>query len=891
MRCQLLSLTLCLKLLAAGCSPRERELAASAGSPVAASLPTTLKADALAAVELRLARDGLDAVSACRPMLELRLEDEHGSTLAEQVEPVGARIPGTALRRFLVVPPVAEPMGFRLLAGLGCAGDAGSARSLEPVAAGRLEPASGAPPEQRLRPTAGWFGPEAGTPGSPAGRWIGRSAQALLDTGAEEGVLYVKGWVPVGSVPGPARLHLWLDGRPLGEAAADAEGRLETLLRVPAGEPGRPSTLDLFVEPTFVPRQLGLGPDRRVLGLKILQIYAGPALRQPDLPVLGIPRARRHGAAPRAEVRFVPVPFELAPNGLFDVGVVDADDDGILDVFTSNHSAPQSLLLGDGRGGFRDVLTEWGLDQNPDFPGFAEPLEEPQLDRPGLYIYRGGKLLTLHAHRLSELGPVSGEVITPLPLTIHSNEGFDALLAPAAADAQESRVRFVAARDGRLVLNARLISRPMAIRLQENFPLDHVYVGVRRVVPRTRELVLRLRDRHGIAWADFGGDGRTDVFISRGGLKGSLQDQPDVVSDELLVRTGAGFEDRTAASGLRKAGCRARRTAFVDADVDGLLDLWIGCLGTPDQLFRRLPDGRFQDVAAGLGLDRKFSGAARWLDVDLDGRPDLLIEEGGRLALYRNRGGRFEREGLGRVRDVRQLAVADYDGDGDPDVLVASEGRSLLLVNLGVAFRPIGLELLGLPATAQTASWVDFDNDGLVDLHVVPGGLFRQRPDGSFERELQFPEPPGPPAQEAWSLWLDVDEDGDRDLLLVLKDSARAARAWLYRNEAAVASWLQIDLVGPPGNRQAIGARVRVEGKAGAQTQEAGWAEGSRFSQGHYRLYFGLGNDPGPVGVHVRWPDGREQRLDGVGLSRKLELRHPSAPPPGQPLSQGQGIR
>ena len=73
---------------------------------------------------------------------------------------------------------------------------------------------------------------------------------------------------------------------------------------------------------------------------------------------------------------------------IFDLGVVDVNYDGNLDIFTSNHNHGQYLLLGDGKGSFSDnVSSDWGLDQDRDFPGLEYAGTQPEIDRPGLYIY------------------------------------------------------------------------------------------------------------------------------------------------------------------------------------------------------------------------------------------------------------------------------------------------------------------------------------------------------------------------------------------------------------------------------------------------------------------------------------------------------------------------
>jgi hypothetical protein len=70
-----------------------------------------------------------------------------------------------------------------------------------------------------------------------------------------------------------------------------------------------------------------------------------------------------------SSARFVeyPLPMEET-HRFFDLGIVDANGDDMLDIYTTNHHFRQARLLSDGRGGYHDVLSKWGLDQSQDFP-------------------------------------------------------------------------------------------------------------------------------------------------------------------------------------------------------------------------------------------------------------------------------------------------------------------------------------------------------------------------------------------------------------------------------------------------------------------------------------------------------------------------------------------
>ena len=85
---------------------------------------------------------------------------------------------------------------------------------------------------------------------------------------------------------------------------------------------------------------------------------------------------------------FVEYPLPLKEtHKLMDIGIVDANGDNLLDIYTSNHNFRQALLIADGQGMYRDVLDEWGLNQSQEFPGVELSYFEPGVDKAGLYIY------------------------------------------------------------------------------------------------------------------------------------------------------------------------------------------------------------------------------------------------------------------------------------------------------------------------------------------------------------------------------------------------------------------------------------------------------------------------------------------------------------------------
>jgi FG-GAP-like repeat/ASPIC and UnbV len=201
-----------------------------------------------------------------------------------------------------------------------------------------------------------------------------------------------------------------------------------------------------------------------------------------------------------------------------------------------------------------------------------------------------------------------------------------------------------------------------------------------------------------------------------------------------LGRWGAGQPRFTPVQPKLFAGTHALSSAFADVDGDGDLDLAVSFADGAVRLFLN-EAGTFAEAGTRAGLPA--GGAAvrglAWGDFDADGDPDLYVsvarDEGvpARNLLYRNNGrGSFPEvaQDLGMVlldADSRQAAWVDYDNDGDLDLFSAQRsGRNRMFRNDGSTFTDVS-EALGLDDPRRTvgACWFDMDQDGDLDLFLA----------------------------------------------------------------------------------------------------------------------------------------------------------------------------
>jgi hypothetical protein len=434
----------------------------------------------------------------------------------------------------------------------------------------------------------------------------------------------------------------------------------------------------------------------------------------------------------------------------------------------------------------------------------------------------------------------------------------------------------------------------------------------------------------GVATGDYNNDGCIDLYLTSLGRNQMFRNNCDGTFTDVSSVT------RTDDPGWSVSA------AFVDYDRDGWLDLYVGhylnyslksdvpCFSLagrrdycpprlyaaqPSRLYHNNRDGTFSDVTAASGLAGEFGPALGVTTADFngDGWIDIYVANDGQPnELWINqRDGTFRNMGLlsgtafsadGHAKAGMGVDAGDVDNDGDEDLFVTNfvnEGHSLFVNDGSGLFEDqsarSGVRGGTLASTGFGTAWLDFDNDGWLDILTVNGSvttiealaqandpfplheryqLFRNLGDRRFEEVTAQ-------AGSAFRLsevgrgaaFGDIDNDGDEDV--VVGNNSGPVRL-LINNVGNRANWLGLRLVSAAAARDMLGARVAIERGDGVTLWRRARADGSYASANDPRVLAGLGRTAKPPRVRVVWPGGRVEEWADVPINRYTTLKEGS---------------
>jgi len=547
------------------------------------------------------------------------------------------------------------------------------------------------------------------------------------------------------------------------------------------------------------------------------------------------------------------------------VAVLDADKDGLQDLYFISSSGENKLYLNQGNFSFKDITPNSGLESADGFEVAVTVVDINADTWPDIYVCRAGPVA--NEARKNKLFINNKDLTFTESAAVYHLDDASATMGANFFDFD---------RDGDLDLYLL------------NYPVDFSFSSKINVKPNAK------------------GDGVVPILDPIGPYD----------SDRLYRNDGpvkpdgtGGFTDISKEAGIWNFGY-GLSVSIEDFNQDGWMDVFVANdFIQPDRLYINNKNGTFTDQ-----LDKYFKHTTQHSmgtdlsDFDNDGLFDLFAVDMLSKTQYRKktllstnsqnkyntliRNGYFQpvvrnvlqrNNGNGTFSDVACMAnvyntdwswsglMADLDNDGWKDILVTNGYQREVTDVDFINFTFAEIKAKGSIKT-QFEDVHDFLN--MIPQYKLNDFVFRNNGDLTYE-DKSGDWMSTPPTWSNGAATADLDNDGDLDYIVNnINDEP-----FIYTNQSAdkkLGHYIQFVLNGPSTNPLGTGTQINLY--AGNEKQYAMLSPTRGiFSSIEHLIHFGLGSNSTIDRVEVTWPDGKTQTLNNIQPDQRLTLNYTEA--------------
>ena len=518
----------------------------------------------------------------------------------------------------------------------------------------------------------------------------------------------------------------------------------------------------------------------------------------------------------------------------------DINNDGLEDVYFVSNSGPNKLYLNQGGFTFKDITTS---SKTEDYSGFSTGVSMLDINNDGwldIYVCKAASLKDDEGRRnLLFVNQKNGSFIEAAEKWGLNDPGYSTQIYSIDYD-----------KDGDLDLylvnhrydfkNNVLISGAVQSQMEEATS-DQLYRNDTTIFTKVTSEAGLYNKAWGLSAvvSDFNEDGWDDIYVANdflepdvmyinqknGTFKNEINSRLNHISTNSMGSDNADLNndlrpdiltlDMASESHIRS---KENMASMSTSNFMNMVSIGYHHAYMANMLQYKQRDGKFKETAQMSGISKTdWSWAPLIADFDNDGYKDIFISNG------------VERDYTNQ--DARNI-LKEYMKEGSAmkleDVLAvfpSEKTNNYIFKNNGDLTFSKKIEEWGLndPGFSNGAAYVDFDNDG--DLDIVTNNLHGE--------------------------------------------------AGVYKNNA-INNYLQVKLSGPASNPLGIGSKVYVSAGSEIQFIELYLARGYESSVSNI-INFGLGNESKAQKVVIQWPDGKTSTLENVSANKKITVDYNSA--------------